>query len=113
MDWLISDNAVTFFGGSVQFHTSINHIAVAEAMAIREALSWLKDGGYDPILLESDVFHVVQAINASIIDCSYVGSIVKNIKTLLHELQIVCLLCQEVCKSLILLYQVLFLIIST
>lgn len=33
----------------------VYEVAIAEAMASREALDWLKNAGFDRVLLESDV----------------------------------------------------------
>ncbi|MBA0848918.1 hypothetical protein Goshw_008702 [Gossypium schwendimanii] len=43
---------------------------LAEAFAIREALSWLKSNHYDHIIVELDCVPVVHALNKSIVDNS-------------------------------------------
>ncbi|KAL8103095.1 hypothetical protein AgCh_027577 [Apium graveolens] len=59
---------------------------LAEALSIREALSWLKDKGYGNAVLESDCLQVVQAIRSSFVCFSYLGRVVNECRSLLVSL---------------------------
>ncbi|XP_062091061.1 uncharacterized protein LOC133797237 [Humulus lupulus] len=60
---------------------------VAEAMGVREALSWLKQRSWTHVIIEIDSLLVVQAIRSSISMVSYFGNIVDECKSLLKECQ--------------------------
>ncbi|XP_021593121.1 uncharacterized protein LOC110600563 [Manihot esculenta] len=61
-------------------------VKCAEAMAFREALSWIKEYGWDQVLFESDTQVLVVSINnASLDDLSPFGILVQNCKLLLSS----------------------------
>uniref|UniRef100_A0A803QGE0 Reverse transcriptase domain-containing protein n=1 Tax=Cannabis sativa TaxID=3483 RepID=A0A803QGE0_CANSA len=60
--------------------------AVAEAMGIREALSWLKDKSFNQASVESDSLISVQAIHSSVVMYSGFGLIIQDCKSLLESL---------------------------
>ncbi|XP_031127687.1 uncharacterized protein LOC116029785 [Ipomoea triloba] len=51
---------------------------LAESLAIKEALTWIKDIGHHNIILESDCLNFCLSFNSRSIDFSYIGSIVKQ-----------------------------------
>ncbi|XP_073133745.1 uncharacterized protein [Henckelia pumila] len=46
----------------------IKNPSIAKAMAIREALSWIKDLRLSSVIVESDAFLIVDALNSTITD---------------------------------------------
>ncbi|XP_074378344.1 uncharacterized protein LOC141719879 [Apium graveolens] len=60
---------------------------LAEALSVREALSWLKEKDYGNIVIESDCLQVVQAIRSSFICVSYLGRVVSECHCLLVSLR--------------------------
>lgn len=59
----------------------------AEAIGIREALSWIKDKGLTDVIVETDCLVAVQAIRSSKHMVSYFGRIIQQCKSLLSKLQ--------------------------
>lgn len=59
---------------------------LAEAIGIREALSWVKNNSCDDAIVESDCLQVVQAIRSSISCLSYLGRVVQECRDLLASL---------------------------
>lgn len=59
----------------------------AEAIGVREALSWIKEEQIRDVLVETDCLVVVQAIRSSGVPLSYFGRIVGECRTLLSELK--------------------------
>lgn len=60
---------------------------LAEAIGIREALSWIKANQYDGVELETDCLQVIQAIRSSFISLSYLGRVVEECRVLLKSLK--------------------------
>ncbi|XP_074356412.1 uncharacterized protein LOC141696125 [Apium graveolens] len=60
---------------------------LAEAIGIKEALSWVKDTMEQPASIETDCLTIVQAIRCSSINFSYLGRVVDECKSLLSDLQ--------------------------
>ncbi|XP_073137691.1 uncharacterized protein [Henckelia pumila] len=58
----------------------------AEALSIREALSWLKDLSYSNIMVESDALTLIEALKKRSPDDSYVGLIIEDCRFLALEL---------------------------
>ncbi|XP_060965604.1 uncharacterized protein LOC133034522 [Cannabis sativa] len=59
---------------------------LAEAMGVREALSWIKKKGWIGTIVETDCLTVVQAIRSNLPLLSYFGSIISDCKELLKQL---------------------------
>ncbi|XP_063936253.1 uncharacterized protein LOC135147271 [Daucus carota subsp. sativus] len=59
---------------------------LAEAIGIREALSWIKAKAWPSVILETDCLTVTQAIRCSSINLSYLGRVIDECKHLLTEL---------------------------
>ncbi|XP_060972219.1 uncharacterized protein LOC133038174 [Cannabis sativa] len=59
---------------------------LAEAIGIREALSWIKDSRWQDVYVETDCLNVVQAIHCSTEMISLFGLVIKDCKTLLANL---------------------------
>jgi ribonuclease HI len=53
---------------------------LAEALAIRRALAFVREEGFDKIMLASDCLSVVRRINNSTLDRSFLGVVVQDIK---------------------------------
>ncbi|XP_074342936.1 uncharacterized protein LOC141680672 [Apium graveolens] len=58
----------------------------AEAMEVREALSWTQESKHQNIMIETDCLVVVQAMRGSDLLSSYFGVLVKECKSLIHDL---------------------------
>ncbi|KAJ9170701.1 hypothetical protein P3X46_018791 [Hevea brasiliensis] len=85
--WIVRDQYGRNKGGKLSVVQGIFNLFLAEARGFREALSWVKDRGYDcPIEFETDSMMVVQAIQGLKVDNSYFGSIISYFKALLQEL---------------------------
>lgn len=59
---------------------------IAEAVGIREVLSWIKSGDFGPIIVESDLKLLVDALKSNVEDESSVGIIVDDCKALLQAI---------------------------
>lgn len=59
--------------------------AFAETVAIKEALSWIKDMDWPRVQLESDSLVIIQAIRSKIQMLSPLGSLVHNCRELLND----------------------------
>jgi len=57
---------------------------LAEAMAVREALSWLMANSFSNFILESDSLNFCFSFNYVSLDLSYVGLIVKQCRNIAH-----------------------------
>jgi hypothetical protein len=55
---------------------------VAEALAVRRALSFAKEEGFDKLVIASDCLSLVRRINSSELDRSQVGVVVQDIKAM-------------------------------
>ncbi|XP_019198266.1 PREDICTED: uncharacterized protein LOC109192125 [Ipomoea nil] len=51
---------------------------MAEAIAVKEALTWLKDLGQNNLIIESDCLNFCTAFNSRLVDFSYVGTVAKQ-----------------------------------
>ena len=60
---------------------------LAEAMGIREALSWIKSTHWSNVIIETDCLVAVQGIRSSVVMLSYYGRIISDCKDLLNELK--------------------------
>ncbi|XP_074346578.1 uncharacterized protein LOC141685372 [Apium graveolens] len=60
---------------------------MAEAIGIREALSWVKEHNWPQVVVESDCLGAIQANSCSSISLSYLGRIIDECKRLLLELK--------------------------
>lgn len=55
---------------------------LAEALSMREALSWLKERNYSNVCFESDSLLLIAAIRSTSLDSSHAGSIIIDCKIL-------------------------------
>ncbi|KAL8149967.1 hypothetical protein AgCh_006834 [Apium graveolens] len=53
---------------------------LAEAIGIKEALSWVKSQAVQPVIVETDCLSVVEAIRCSTVNLSYLGRVVEECK---------------------------------
>ncbi|KAL8121302.1 hypothetical protein AgCh_018147 [Apium graveolens] len=60
---------------------------LAEAVGIKEALSWIKDTQYKVVELETDCLQVVQSIRSSTSSISYLGRVISECRDLLASLR--------------------------
>ena len=58
---------------------------LAEAMGVREALSWIKKKAWSQVVIETDCLTVVQALRSSVSMDSYFGGIISECKNLLKD----------------------------
>lgn len=59
---------------------------LAEAMAIREALSWMKRNGYTNFILETDNLNFCLNFNSCNLDLSYVGLLIKQCRSIANDI---------------------------
>lgn len=57
--------------------------AVAEAMSVKEALSWLKKKRWTAVILETDCLSVVQALRGNVHMPSYFGAVIEDCRRLM------------------------------
>lgn len=60
---------------------------LAEAMGIREALSWIKNNAMSNVIVESDCLQVIQLIRSSFSSYSYLGRVVEECRQLMEEVR--------------------------
>lgn len=83
---LIRDDKGSFLAGCGGHLMHSIDPKIAEAMAFREALSWLKKRGVSNVFIELDSLSVVQAVQSPKQDISYFGSIIDDCSTILKDL---------------------------
>ncbi|XP_031120806.1 uncharacterized protein LOC116024043 [Ipomoea triloba] len=59
---------------------------LAEALAVKEALSWIKDSDYSSVIIETDCLNFVLAFHSRSVDFSYVGCLVKHSRSLASDI---------------------------
>jgi ribonuclease HI len=79
---VLRDQMGVFIAGIGDSSPDVSNPELAEAMAIRLALSWAKDEGLDGFIVASDCLSVIQRIKADERDRSLCGSIIHDIKKL-------------------------------
>ena len=62
--------------------------ALAEAMSLREALSWLKNHPFPSVNIELDSLKVVQAVQSPVDDRSLFGNVIEDCKLLLSKISL-------------------------
>lgn len=67
-------------------HPTLVPPVVAEAMAFKEALSWVDARGWHDAVVESDCLSMVQAIRSHVPMRSYFGLIIEDCRELLRRL---------------------------
>ncbi|XP_074351958.1 uncharacterized protein LOC141691114 [Apium graveolens] len=72
--------------GEAVFQAGVQSPIMAEAMAFKEALSWLDNRGWYDVTVESDCLGVVQAIRSRVIMRSYFGLIIEECHWMLQRL---------------------------
>lgn len=80
-----NDKGEVIYGRSESYQ---GNVRVAEAMAVKEALSWCKLNKWQELVLESDCLSVVQALRCSIKMSSPFGYIIRECREMLKELNI-------------------------
>lgn len=78
---LLRDHTGSFVEGRSITLVSPGNVLEAEAMGIREALSWVKDRQFVKTIIELDSFLAVQAIVGDAVNLLEVGHIVGIVKT--------------------------------
>jgi ribonuclease HI len=79
---VIRDHRGEFLSACSQVLDEVTSPEIAEALAIRCAITLARDDGFDRIILLSDCLSVVQRIDSPLRDRSLVGVVVEDIKTL-------------------------------
>lgn len=64
---------------------------MAEALSIKEALSWVKDKGWCKVVVESDCLNVIQAIRSKAPMGSPLGQVIQACRDMLEEFNTVSL----------------------
>nr|GMD61733.1 uncharacterized protein LOC109192125 [Ipomoea batatas] len=59
---------------------------LAEALAVKEALSWMRAHGYTDFILESDSLNFCSSYNSNLLDLSYVGLLVKQCRCIASDI---------------------------
>ncbi|XP_060974297.1 uncharacterized protein LOC133039416 [Cannabis sativa] len=85
--WVARDHRGLFIHGHTRLFNVQSTPELAEAVGIREALSWIKDSGMQQVVLETDCLSVVQALRSSIVMISTFGQVVNECKALLNVLK--------------------------
>uniref|UniRef100_A0A803QKM0 RNase H type-1 domain-containing protein n=1 Tax=Cannabis sativa TaxID=3483 RepID=A0A803QKM0_CANSA len=81
---MVARNSVGFLvEGRLKLTSAQVDVVVAEAIGIREVLSWLKDRQWPQVFIETDSLCVVQALHSSIHMISLFGSVIQDCKNLL------------------------------
>lgn len=83
--WVLRDEHGTFVAASCMPKDGLCAPKEAEAMAIREALSWLKNNNYSRVKIESDALTVIQSLKSEIFNSSF-DLILLDVKDLLCHL---------------------------
>lgn len=83
---VLRDSQGNFLAARTNTHQcSVIDPAVAKAMSVREALSWIKEMNMSQVCVESDALNVVNAIKHGRIDSSCFGFFISNCVTFLEE----------------------------
>ncbi|XP_030478363.2 uncharacterized protein LOC115695438 [Cannabis sativa] len=72
--------------GRTKLLSGMVELIVAEAIGVREVLSWIKDSGWSNVHVETDCLSVVQAIQGSLSMISLFGLVIQDCKNLLASL---------------------------
>lgn len=83
---LIRDHAGSFMEGRSISMVSPGNVLEAEAMGIREALSWVKDRQDEKLIIESDSLLAVQAIVGDNVNLLEFGHIAEHCKIMLRNM---------------------------
>ncbi|KAM6596039.1 hypothetical protein CsatA_006563 [Cannabis sativa] len=79
------DKGLFMEGGSLLKQGFIQPV-VAEALGVKEVLSWIKEKGWTGVHVETDCLNVTQALRSAINMRSLFGNIIKDYKALLSDL---------------------------
>lgn len=86
--YLLRDNSGEFVAGGGGQFLGIIYPKIAEVMAFREALSWLKNLEVGKVCIEMDALSVVQAMRRKKgEDLSYFGSVIADCFTIIQDLR--------------------------
>ncbi|XP_019160731.1 PREDICTED: uncharacterized protein LOC109157286 [Ipomoea nil] len=81
-DIFVQDGNGTFAGAKNGHVKCLNDAHLEEALAIREALSWLKDRGFNRVAVLSDCQMVCRFLNGTSQDLSYAGCVLRECRDL-------------------------------
>lgn len=60
-------------------------LELAEALGIKEALSWVKYQSAQPVIIETNCLSMLQAIRCSTVNLSYLGRVIDECKALVKR----------------------------
>ncbi|KAJ9188627.1 hypothetical protein P3X46_000007 [Hevea brasiliensis] len=86
LGWIAGDAAGFMVATKVKSVKGRMSVMQAEAFSFREALSWIKDGGWRNVNFKSDSCHLAHAIHNSEQDISFVSSIVNDCKFFMQSI---------------------------
>lgn len=77
----------SFIEAKVRCYEGIVEPDLAEAIGVREALSWIEQKGWHNVQVETDSLVAVQAVRSSTQFLSYFGCIIQECRQLLEDLR--------------------------
>ncbi|CAH9096881.1 unnamed protein product, partial [Cuscuta epithymum] len=81
LGWVARDSTGAFLAGAAIPRKGVCLPKEAEALSMREALSWIKAAGWDQVDVESDALHLVEGVHSASTESSF-GLLVNDIKEL-------------------------------
>ncbi|CAH9087463.1 unnamed protein product, partial [Cuscuta epithymum] len=79
LGWVARDSTGAFLAGAAIPRKGVCLPKEAEALSMREALSWIKAAGWDQVDVESDALHLVEGVHSASTESSF-GLLVNDIK---------------------------------
>ncbi|XP_037495257.1 uncharacterized protein LOC119370680 [Jatropha curcas] len=84
--WIVEDSVGWCKGGKIMSLGFVSNALMAEVLSIREVLSWLKEKNFEGAMhIESDSLPAIQALQRTVVDCFYFGTLISNCQTLANE----------------------------
>ncbi|XP_031090962.1 uncharacterized protein LOC115995954 [Ipomoea triloba] len=83
---VIRDHLGTFVAAKSDTIGCVRDPLLAEAMAIKEALAWVKELGHNNLIIETDCLNFCLAFHSRTLDFSYVGSIIKQCRIIARDI---------------------------
>ncbi|XP_019150316.1 PREDICTED: uncharacterized protein LOC109147128 [Ipomoea nil] len=83
---VVRDHGRRFIAAKSGWLNDVDDPYMAEAIGVREALTWLKAQDHSVIILESDCLNFCTAFNSVISDFSYVGLVVKQCVSIARDM---------------------------
>ncbi|XP_019164639.1 PREDICTED: uncharacterized protein LOC109160848 [Ipomoea nil] len=85
----VMDSSREFVAAKNGLIRCLNNAHLAEALAVKKALSWVKELGFAKILIFSDCKNVCRLLNGSSQDLSYAGCVIRECRALKRHFELV------------------------